>query len=460
MADPIAQATGADLPLIPNLGGIKKSSDALSVMQQGLTAESKRQTALAEANRQLEEAQLKANKEAEDARAASYKKSREIEDAKELELRRKLLPNPEFHPVQENMQSLGALFSLIATAGIMVGGSGKLSAQRAMDAMTGVMQGWQKGREDQFRQAKDTFDREVARVKSLNDQILSELKEAQAKFVVDREEAARHADMAARLAGQTGVIGAKAKVGDIQGAISVAEGAQRAISEVYKNLAQMEKDAFDRAYSRETALMVAGVRSEAARKLKADKDTAPLIDGIVGIENLQRELSDPEVRVGLKAKLAPLAEKLNSLTASDSGDAWYRTVSSELTGTDKTTVFLKDALLASYEIARAAKGGRLTVQDMRVDFPVLDPTNYTPEAYNRILDDQRRKFYGKLQRPPYNYTVETIQEATAETPYTPYEAPKPSKPMPTGDKIKAYADAHFNGDVTKATDYLKSQGYQ
>lgn len=35
-----------------------------------------------------------------------------------------------------------------------------------------------------------------------------------------------------------------------------------------------------------------------------------------------------------------------------------------------------------------------------------------------------------------------------------------TKPMPTGDKLKTYADTNFNGDEQKAKDYLATQGYR
>ena len=44
-------------------------------------------------------------------------------------------PDPSFHPTQENAQSLGELFSLVSTMGVMLGSSGKMSAMNALGAM-------------------------------------------------------------------------------------------------------------------------------------------------------------------------------------------------------------------------------------------------------------------------------------------------------------------------------------
>jgi hypothetical protein len=39
-------------------------------------------------------------------------------------------------------------------------------------------------------------------------------------------------------------------------------------------------------------------------------------------------------------------------------------------------------------------------------------------------------------------------------------APANEKTMPTGEKLQAYADSHFNGDEAKAREYLSTQGYK
>lgn len=44
--------------------------------------------------------------------------------------------------------------------------------------------------------------------------------------------------------------------------------------------------------------------------------------------------------------------------------------------------------------------------------------------------------------------------------YKPAAAPAGAKAMPTGVKLKTYADQHFNGDQVKAKAYLTSQGYK
>ena len=76
-------------------------------------------------------------------------------------------------------------------------------------------------------------------------------------------------------------------------------------------------------------------------------------------------------------------------------------------------------MLETYAIERAAKGGqRLSVQDMKMVGPVLDPTNYSPQTYNALLEGRRRVLYDNLQ--DIGYTPPQIKAAAAQKSYEPY----------------------------------------
>jgi hypothetical protein len=64
------------------------------------------------------------------------------------EIKSLMKPVPEFKPTQENALDLGAIFSMIGTMGVALGGSGKLSGMNALNAMNGMLQGYQQGRKD------------------------------------------------------------------------------------------------------------------------------------------------------------------------------------------------------------------------------------------------------------------------------------------------------------------------
>ena len=96
---------------------------------------------------------------------------------------------PEFKPTQDNAMDLGALFSVIATMGVALGGGGKLSAMNSLNAMGGMLKGWQSGRKDLFTKEQAIFDKETTRIKTINDKLLKDLEQLQKLRVTDKDAA-------------------------------------------------------------------------------------------------------------------------------------------------------------------------------------------------------------------------------------------------------------------------------
>ena len=319
-------------------------------------------------------------------------------------------------PRKDNIQDLANLFSLVNIAGFALGSGGKKNSIAAMSAMNGMMEGHRAGREDLYKKEKEEFEFRLKKLKQTYEMLHKGLAEAMPIYAVNkelgiqkaREEALKvNADFFIKNMDKFGLANSyenfKAAYNDANKAFSTAEKELR--NAEAKRLARQE-DRDDRKKEKQ----------EDKKEKNADrKITIPMIQGIRSIENLQNQLNDPEVQKGLKAKAAPLLEKIKSF---NSNTDFEQAVNRSLTGTDKTTVFLKDALLAAYEIEKAAKGGRPTVYDMKTVSPVLDPTNYTPQAYNEILESRRKTLYENLQ--DYGYKLNQIKEATAPRAYTPY----------------------------------------
>ena len=341
---------------------------------------------------------------------------------------------PEFKPTQDNAMDLGALFSVIATMGVALGGGGKLSAMNSLNAMGGMLKGWQSGRKDLFTKEQTIFDKETNRIKTINDKLLKDLEQLQKLSVTDKE--ARLLLAAEVTANNPGVIKSLIESGRLDVAADVAKRNSDMIIKM-KELAA----------------------KHAVSGKALTKDILPAIQGIRGINDLETQLNDPEVQAGLKAKVAPILEKIASLGKKD----FEAAVNENLTGTDKTTLFLKSALLESYAIERAALGGgRLTVQMMKQAGPVLDPTNYRPETYKALLEGRRRQLYNNLQ--DLGMSQKDIEEKSAEHAYTPYgstQTQETSKRTVSGAEVKQYYEKHKDQFKTEdeARQYLKSQGY-
>ena len=127
------------------------------------------------------------------------------ERAKEAEY-----PYPEFHPTQDNAASLGGLFSMIATMGVMLGNSGKFSATNAMNAMSGMMKGWQSGRKDLYEKEYKEYKTNFDRIKQIREDLRKDLEDYYKLAPYDKEAAQGKLEMIARKAGTNSIIGAYA----------------------------------------------------------------------------------------------------------------------------------------------------------------------------------------------------------------------------------------------------------
>jgi hypothetical protein len=67
-------------------------------------------------------------------------------------------PAPHFQASQEDMSGFAALGSLLAVSGAMMGMKGKTSGIMAMNAISGMMKGYQQGRKDLYEQERQKFE--------------------------------------------------------------------------------------------------------------------------------------------------------------------------------------------------------------------------------------------------------------------------------------------------------------
>jgi hypothetical protein len=228
MADPMSpeataltkQPKAFTLPPVPelsalnaNLGSTPGVSDFASKRKDfktsaDVSAEQEKQLAkLEQVEKPIFEAQqagelYKATSEADIARQ-SREQAQDIESG--LDLVREKFPHPQFHPTQENMQSLATLFSLVGMIGVSMGGGGKSSSMGALNAMTGMMAGWQKGRKDLWEKEKAEFDKNMAKTKAILDDAYKDADRAYKALAYNREEARALAnESVAKLGGQVG----------------------------------------------------------------------------------------------------------------------------------------------------------------------------------------------------------------------------------------------------------------
>ena len=160
----------------------------------------------------LETGMLEAKGQA--AQESADKTKAKIQDTRDKEL---LLPRPEFHPTKENAESLGSLFSMVATFGLMMGNSGKLASQNALGAMTGMLQGWQEGRQDLYERELKEFEKNYQKIKDMREDLRKDLEDYYKVAPLDREAGQAKLEVIARKFGTNSVAGSYANKGNLSG---------------------------------------------------------------------------------------------------------------------------------------------------------------------------------------------------------------------------------------------------
>jgi hypothetical protein len=111
------------------------------------------------------------------AKQKSIVEAKEKYDTESGEIQKKMdsFGDVKFQPTQDNIQDIAGLFSAVGIIGAMIGGSGRNSAMNALSSMTGMLDGWKKGRADLFKQEKVKFDAELNRIKLEKDTLIQKL---------------------------------------------------------------------------------------------------------------------------------------------------------------------------------------------------------------------------------------------------------------------------------------------
>jgi hypothetical protein len=100
-----------------------------------------------------------------------------------------------FAPTQDNFQDLATMFSLVGVLGFAIGAGGKGNSIAAMNAMNGMMEGHQQGRQDKYQREKAIFDENTKALKIKIDALSRRMTEISKIAQTDMEAANMEADM-------------------------------------------------------------------------------------------------------------------------------------------------------------------------------------------------------------------------------------------------------------------------
>jgi len=285
-----------------------------------------------------------------------------------------------------------------------------------------MMKGWQEGRADLFKKEKETFDKEFAKVKQFHSDLQQAFDEYMKLAPVNREAAMYAKEQFIRQAGSSSILAAQMDKGNLDGVAKLLASAAVSIRDSEHQLQQKQEAAarldidnqrlklderrfeFDKGKKKIPSLGGNATLEAVIGKTAGSDKIANTINqnaaALSRIDTLLNRVSDPEIILGVKGKLNGISEKARSLFG-EQGEINEEQVNTLINGaidpTDKNAVILKDALYAAFEIERAAQGGRLTVQMMKIGGSALNPTNYTKEGYVSVLGGRRQTLINNLR---------------------------------------------------------------
>ena len=130
-------------------------------------------------------------------------------------------PFPTFKPTQEDATSYAQLGSMVATLGLMLGAGAKGSSKVAIGSLTGMMNGWQKGRKDLWDKEAKTFEKELQRIKLEHESIYKDLDMGMKLLATDREAGKAMLMNAAYRSGTNSVISTYINHGNLKGLYAI-----------------------------------------------------------------------------------------------------------------------------------------------------------------------------------------------------------------------------------------------
>lgn len=297
----------------------------------------------------------------------------------------------------EGMVGLGAL---LPVAGAFFGGKGLTSATGAMNAMAGLVKGYQEGNKQRidFEQKKyddsiKEFERHQNQIKQAFDMALSAAKTNQT-------------------AAQSAL---EVKLAELNAPLLKESVRVNGITKSYQDFISMQQNTMKQIAAYQSKFMPAfmattqgaGPKAELGRMIgpeaaasTPDKAAEKIVGGVKSVKStleLIDKAKDPEIQFGELGRIGQTIQSAlaRNIGTDDSKDLSPQAVNkaideaakeSGLSPNDKNIVFYKEAVFTALELERQARGGSiLPVAVMKTLTPLLDPRTTTREQYVEIL---------------------------------------------------------------------------
>jgi hypothetical protein len=447
MAEEIA--TLPKVPALPTKGRIGLT-EALSVQEPFLTRKAELQPKIASAEGDVAKAQQAQAETLAAGKSQAMKQYGAEQEAaqKAYESKLEAEPLPAFVPTKETTQDIAGLFSVISVIGSIVGGSGKMAAQRAMGAMNGMMEGYRKGKSDQYKQERNQFDANFKTMIQKHSEFRKEMEDAVKLAATNKEAGFQAAELAATKAGSD-IVKAQLRKGDLMGAYKLVDESQKGANEAVK----LEQKA------RAEEAKAAQHRADMAQRERQHRETlaaksgygvgpSGLVSEFIGV-NLPAKQAEPIIQsaaaIGEARELQDLVRKTPGIVGREGQARQFvnRYIDSALTGealpSDQESGLSQDALLfakryASYlvnyerSLAPGARGFTVAFQNRFNNLMKQDQFN--AQGMVDLLEDQQREVATQATRIDRNVNRQNLTRlgdditgrSTSKSPAAPVQA--------------------------------------
>jgi hypothetical protein len=340
----------------------------------------------------------------------------------------------QFTVSKETLGGMATLASIIGVVGQIAGNTGgKQASLGAIKSMTGMMSGYQKGRADEFKRDQIEFDKQYKILQSKLDRASKEFDRSIAMMPYNMAEAQKIKSTA--LAGLNS---------DIIRAVDSKQGIVRA-----NTLLKQTMDVLDKELGRAQALKIAEMRGAGGAGAKPAKE--------IVLRHQSREKLIPALERGI-----PILQRLekegkwDTLSMMLKGDEIFNINTAEYNFANDPEAIDLIRILASFRAGEFETAGKaLTKKEDAILRPLYQAGIRPFSAMENAMKQGRAELLKEqldLERKfPY------LRNEESNLPQSPQAQ---AKPMPTGDKLKTYADTNFEGDEEAAKSYLASQGYR
>lgn len=302
---------------------------------------------------------------------------------------------PKFNVTKDTEQGLTGLAALMTVGSLIIGSKGSTSGVNAMNAMTGVLKGYQEGNQQRIDFETKKYEQSIKEWERTLAQTKESLSRYEKLAATDLSAATAQAAADAASKGQE-VIAAKIRQEGITQTKAMVDKLIQQNMTVNSQMRQAMAEASGGVGARGALATMFGPQVAANTPEKQAEKLVGSINSIKSTMDLVKKAQDPEIKFGELGRIGVnISAAFGRNLGADNNELSPQAVNTSidqaaeaagLSTTDKNVVFYKEAVFTALELERQARGGSiLPVAVMKTLTPLLDPRTTSKEAYVEIL---------------------------------------------------------------------------